>query len=40
LKQQLKLHHLDLTNTIKDGELIATSTQGNLHRTLRVLALR
>jgi len=40
LKNKLKIHHLDLSNIIKDGELIASSTQTNLKRTQRVLVLR
>jgi hypothetical protein len=32
LRQDLKIHHLDLSNAIKTGELIATSTIDNVKR--------
>ena len=40
VKQDLNLHHLNLSNTIKDGQLIAQSTQDHLRRCVRVLVLR
>lgn len=40
LRQELKLHHYDLLNTIKDVELIAQSTKDNLKRAVRKLNLR
>lgn len=40
LRQDLKVHHFDLMNTIKDVELLATSTKDNLRRAIRKLDLR
>jgi len=40
LRQDLKIHHFDLMNTIKDVELLATSTKDNLRRSIRKLDLR
>jgi len=36
----LKLHHFTLSNTIKDVELLASSTKSNLRRSVRKLDLR
>jgi hypothetical protein len=40
LRQDLKIHHFDLANAIKDTELLAVTTQGNLNRSIRKLNLR
>jgi len=40
LRQDLKLHHFDLANAIKDTELLATTTKDNLNRSVRKLNLR
>jgi len=40
LKQALKLHHFTLSNTIKDVQLLASSTKSNLRRSVRKLNLR
>lgn len=40
LRQDLKIHHFDLMNTIKDVELLATSTKDKLRRSVRKLDLR
>jgi hypothetical protein len=40
LRQTLKIHHFTLSNTIKDVELLATSTRSNLGRSVRKLELR
>jgi len=40
LRQDLKIHHFDLMNTIKDVELIAQSTHDGLHRSIKKLELR
>jgi hypothetical protein len=40
LRQDLKIHHFELMNTIKDVELLAQSTKDNLRRSFRKLDLR
>lgn len=40
LRQDLKVHHFDLMNTIKDVELLAQSTMDNLSRSVKKLNLR
>jgi len=40
LRQDLKVHHFDLANAIKDVELLATTTKDNLRRSIKKLALR
>lgn len=40
LRQDLKIHHFDLSNAIKDVELLAKSTKSNLRRSVRKLDLR
>jgi len=40
LRQDLKIHHFTLSNTIKDVELLATATKDNLRRSFRKLDLR
>lgn len=40
LRQDLKIHHFDLSNAIKDVELLATTTKDNLRRSIRKLDLR
>ena len=40
LRQDLKIHHFDLANAIKDVELLATTTRDNLGRSMRKLNLR
>jgi hypothetical protein len=40
LRQDLKIHHFDLSNQIKDVELLATTTKSNLRRSIRKLDLR
>jgi hypothetical protein len=40
LRQDLKLHHFDLANAIKDTELLAQTTKDNLRRSMRKLKLR
>lgn len=40
LRQDLKIHHFDLGNQIKDVELLASMTKDNLRRSIRKLALR
>jgi len=40
LRQDLKIHHFDLANSIKDVELLATTTKDNLRRSIKKLALR
>jgi len=40
ITQDLRLHHLELSNAVKDSELIAQSTKDRLRRSYRVLSLR
>lgn len=40
LRQDLKIHHVDLANQIKDVELMAQTTKDNLRRSVRKLNLR
>jgi DNA repair ATPase RecN len=40
LRQDLKVHHFDLANQIKDVELMAQTTKDNLRRSVRKLNLR
>ena len=40
LRQDLKVHHFDLSNAIKDVELTAQSTRDNMSRTIRKMKLR
>lgn len=40
MRQDLKIHHFTLSNTIKDVELLAASTKQNLRRSIRKLNLR
>lgn len=40
LRQDLKVHHFDLGNQIKDVELMATTTKDNLRRSFKKLELR
>jgi hypothetical protein len=37
LRQDLKIHHFDLANAIKDVELLATTTKDNLRRSIKKL---
>ena len=39
-RQDLKVHHFDLANIIKDVELLAQSTKDNIGRSVRKLNLR
>jgi len=40
LRQDLKVHHFDLANAIKDVELLAQTTKDNLRRSIKKLNLR
>lgn len=40
LRQDLKIHHFELSNAIKDVELLADTTKNNLRRSIRKLNLR
>lgn len=40
LRQDLKIHHFDLGNAIKDVELLAQTTKDNLNRSIKKLNLR
>jgi hypothetical protein len=40
LRQDLKVHHFDLANAIKDVELLAQTTKDNLRRSIKKLHLR
>lgn len=40
LRQDLKVHHFDLSNTIQDVSLLADSTKNNARRTIKKLNLR
>jgi hypothetical protein len=40
LRQDLKIHHFDLANSIKDVELLAQTTKDNLRRSIKKLNLR
>jgi len=40
LRQDLKVHHFDLANQIKDVSLLAQTTKDNLMRSFRILKLR
>ena len=40
LRQDLKIHHFDLLNTMKDVENLAKSTKFNFSRSIRKLNLR
>jgi len=40
LRQDLKIHHFDLANQIKDVELLAQTTKDNIRRSVRKLQLR
>lgn len=40
LRQDLKVHHFDLGNAIKDVELLAQTTKDNLRRSVKKLELR
>jgi N-methylhydantoinase B/oxoprolinase/acetone carboxylase alpha subunit len=40
LRQDLKIHHFELSNITKNVELLASSTKQNLRRSIRKLQLR
>jgi hypothetical protein len=40
LRQDLKIHHLNLANTVKEVELLATTTKNNISRSVKRLNLR